>query len=73
MVFLHLCGHGLGKEVYSDLNSDELKKLMPIQNRGTSAVKIAQVCQQVMDTPMPVIEQRRRAGSNRELQDRIEI
>jgi hypothetical protein len=49
----------MGKEVYSDLETNELKKLMPIQNGGTSALKIAQVCQQIMNTPMPLIEQRR--------------
>lgn len=46
----------LGKEVYSDLNSKELRKLMPIQNRGTSAIKIAQVCRMIIQTPMALIE-----------------
>lgn len=63
----------LGKEVYSDLNSDELKKLMPIQNRGTSAVKIAQVCQMVMNTPMPVIEERRRSHPKGKLGNHMKI
>ncbi len=62
----------LGKEVYSDLDSDELKKLMPIQNRGTSAAKIAHVCQLVMNRPMPVIHQHRRSGSCRNLWDQTE-
>ncbi len=50
----------LGKEVYSDLDKEELSQLMPIQNGGTSAVKIAQICRLLMNTPMPLIEQRRR-------------
>ena len=50
----------LGKQVYSALDAKELKKLMPIQNGGTSAQKIKQVCQLILDTPMPLIEQRRR-------------
>lgn len=50
----------MGKEVYSDLETCELRELMPIQNRGTSASKIAQVCRHIMNTPMPLIEQRRR-------------
>jgi hypothetical protein len=50
----------LGKEVYSDLDIKQLKKLVPIQNHGTSARKIARVCGQLLNTPMPVILQRRR-------------
>ena len=34
-------GLALGKEVYSDFDSVELKELMPIQNNGRSAEKIA--------------------------------
>lgn len=36
-------GLALGKEVYSDFNLDELRKLAPIQNNGTSAQRIAEV------------------------------
>jgi hypothetical protein len=63
----------LGKEVYSDLDSQELRKLMPIQNHGTSAVKIAQVCRLVMNTPMPLILQRRQAKQRGSLWDQFEI
>jgi hypothetical protein len=63
----------LGKEVYSDLDSQELRKLMPIQNRGTSAVKIAQVCRMVMNTPMPLILQRRQAKQRGSLWDQFEL
>lgn len=63
----------LGKEVFSDLDSDELKKLMPIQNQGTSALKIAQLCRTALNTPMPVIEQRRRSRANGHLRDTSKI
>lgn len=36
-------GLALGKEVYSDFNLDLIKKLMPIQNNGSSGQKIAKV------------------------------
>ena len=36
-------GLALGKEVYSDFDLQELKRLLPIQNGGTSAVKIAKI------------------------------
>ncbi len=57
----------LGKQVFSDLDSAELKKLIPIQNGGISAQKISQVCRLVMNTPMLVIEQKRRALRTRNL------
>ncbi len=47
----------LGKEVYSDLDLDELKRLMPIQNGGTSAKRIAAICRHILHTPMTVLEQ----------------
>ena len=36
-------GMSLGKEVYSDFSMEYLKKLTPIQNNGTSAMKIASI------------------------------
>jgi hypothetical protein len=36
-------GLALGKEVHSDFNLNELKKLLPIQNNGRSALNIAHV------------------------------
>lgn len=63
----------LGKEVYSDLESNELRNLMPIQNSGTSAQKIKQVCQQIINTPMPLIEQRRQALKPRNLWQNLGI
>ena len=63
----------LSKEVYSDLDANDLKQLMPIQNNGTSAQKIAQVCRLIMNTPMPLIEQRRRSLKPRNLWENLGI
>jgi hypothetical protein len=38
----------LGKEIYSDLDPDELHQLTPLQNGGTSAKTIADICRSVM-------------------------
>jgi hypothetical protein len=37
-------GLALGKEVYSDFNVQELKGMIPVQNGGTSAKNIADIC-----------------------------
>jgi hypothetical protein len=50
----------LGKEVYTNLNINELKHLMPIQNGGLSAQKISEISRRLLHTPMPVLEQVRR-------------
>lgn len=51
---------GLGKETHTTLNMDELKRLMPLQNNGDSARRIANICRRVLHTPMPLIERARR-------------
>ena len=50
----------LGKEVYTNLNLDQLKRLMPVQNGGMSAQKIAEISRRLLHTPMPVLEQVRK-------------
>ncbi len=50
----------LGKELYTNLNMDELRELMPIQNGGTSARRIANLCRRLLLMPMPVLQQIRR-------------
>jgi hypothetical protein len=50
----------LGRETHTFLNMDELKKLMPIQNNGESARRIAGICRRVLHTPMPLIERARK-------------
>jgi len=37
-------GMALGKKVHSYFDKEELERQMPIQNKGTSAKNIAQVC-----------------------------
>lgn len=50
----------LGKEVHTNLNIDELNRLMPIQNNGTSSQRIANIAKRVLHTPMPVLQRIRR-------------
>ena len=45
----------LGKEVHSELDVNQLGKIMPIQNGGASAEKIGQVCRSIMETPLEVL------------------
>jgi hypothetical protein len=42
-------GLGLGKEVYSYFDVDELKRLSPMQNNGTSAQRIADICRRYLE------------------------
>ena len=42
-------GMALGKEVHSLFNMDDLTKLKPMQNGGTSAKKIAGICKQFLN------------------------
>jgi hypothetical protein len=42
-------GLALGKQVYSDFKLDELKRLLPIQNGGISAAKIAEVAREKLE------------------------
>lgn len=41
-------GLALGKEVYSKFDLAELKRLLPVQNGGTSEIKIAEICRQYL-------------------------
>jgi hypothetical protein len=42
-------GMGLGKEVYSYFDMEELKRLSPLQNDGTSAQNIANICRNFIE------------------------
>lgn len=55
----------LNKETYTYLNKDELRRLMPIQNGGVSAGRIAAICHRILHTPMPVLEQVRKGYRSR--------
>ena len=50
----------LGKEVHTNLNIAELKRLMPIQNGGSSAEHIAHICERIMHTPLEILQARRK-------------
>jgi len=50
-------GLALGKEVHSYFKMDELKKLAPIQNNGTSAERIARIGRHFIESPGKSIEQ----------------
>jgi len=41
-------GMALGKEIHSDYNIDELRRLMPVQN-SSAALNIANVCRQLLE------------------------
>jgi hypothetical protein len=42
-------GLALGKQCYSDFDIEELKRLTPLQNNGTSARNIAEVCRRLLE------------------------
>ncbi len=63
-------GLALGKEVHSYFDIEELRRLLPIQNGGTSAWNIAQVCRAVLAAervrqPTPPRVMQRRLAWNR--------
>jgi hypothetical protein len=39
----------LGKEIHADIPTDEIRKLLPLQNGGQSARNIARVCRELLD------------------------
>ena len=49
-------GLALGKEVHTELDINQLRQLMPIQNGGTSARRIGNICRRVLNTPMSELE-----------------
>lgn len=55
----------LGKEVHTNLNIAELKRLMPIQNGGASAEHIAQICERILRTPMEMLHGKRKQPQTR--------
>ena len=44
----------LGKEVYSSIDKEELMRLVPIQNNGTSSKNIAAIANDLLDSPHPI-------------------
>jgi len=62
----------LGKEVHTNLDLDELRRLMPIQNNGTSSRRIAGIVKHVLHTPVPVLQQIRRGMRSRPRWERVD-
>jgi hypothetical protein len=62
----------LGKEVYTNLDIQELKRLMPIQNGAVSAQRIAGLCRRLLHTPMPVLQQIRNGSRVRPKWERVD-
>ena len=56
-------GVALGKEVHTYLNTIELRRLLPIQNSGASARKIASICDAVLRTPLDELKRAPRRTS----------
>lgn len=48
----------LGKEVYCNIDNEELKKLVPIQNEGASAKNIAEVANELLESSRSVVRVR---------------
>lgn len=63
----------LGKEVYTNLDLDELHRLMPMQNNGLSARRIASIVKRVLHTPMPVLQQIRRGLRTRPKWEKVDL
>jgi hypothetical protein len=49
-------GLALGKEVHTELDINRLRQLMPIQNNGSSALRIGNICRRVLNTPMSELD-----------------
>jgi len=62
----------LGKEVHTNLNLEELKRLMPIQNGGASAVRIARICERTLQTPLDVLLAKRKRTQPRLKRERAD-
>ena len=50
----------LGKEVYCDIDIENIKSLTPIQNGGTSAKVIANIARELLHSTKPVIRVKRK-------------
>ena len=55
----------LDKEVHTNLNVAELKRLMPVQNGGSSAEHIANICERILHTSLEVLLARRKQTQTR--------
>lgn len=51
----------LGKEVHCDIHNEDLKRLIPIQNNGISAKNIAEVANELLESPQPVFRKKEKS------------
>lgn len=58
-------GLALGKEVHSYFDRKQLQRLLPIQNGGASAERIARLCQQLLRIPPRALQRFRQKGKLR--------
>jgi hypothetical protein len=63
----------LHKEVYTNLDISVLKHLLPIQNGGVSAQKIAEISRRLLHTSMPLLEQIRRGYRARPKWEKVDL
>jgi hypothetical protein len=56
-------GAALGKEIHTYLDKAELRRLLPIQNGGASAKKIASICDAILRTPLEELKRAPRRAS----------
>jgi hypothetical protein len=68
-------GLALGKEVYSDFDLKELKKLLPLQNGGVSASNIANIARKILERmeSSKVFYMKNEDTSNRRFMNRIRL
>lgn len=52
-------GVALGKEVYSQRDMQQVRELLPVQNGGLAAARIASICNLVISTPLTVLRTRK--------------
>lgn len=62
----------LGKEVHTNLNIEELKRLMPIQNDGASAAQIARICERILHIPLDILLAKRKQPQPRLKRERAD-
>jgi hypothetical protein len=60
-------GLALGKKVYSYFDTEDLKKLLPLQNGGKSAEKISQICRSLIEVESPAGNGLHQTGKNSNL------
>ena len=63
----------LGKEVYSNIDIQDIKRLIPLQNGGTSAKAIAEVARELLLSTKPVVRVKEKNKYLEDLKDDIKF